>query len=139
MAGRQRGEGAGRARRLPRYLGAAQQAGHQPHGLQVALGQQQPPLLRADLLLQPALALRLQLLQLPLAAPRRAVPLLLLAPAQLLLALPLPLELLQLLLLPAQNTAAVRGRGRRVLRGEAAQAARQREAVGRGRQGEVVG
>lgn len=109
------GEGRGRAPRPPRYLGSAQQAGHQPDGLQVALRQQQLPLLRADLLLQPALPLRLQLLQLPLAAARLAVPLLLLALAQLLLALPLPLQLLQLLLLPARNTAA--SGGRRVLRG----------------------
>lgn len=123
------GEGRGRAPRPPRYLGSAQQAGHQPDGLQVALRQQQLPLLRADLLLQPALPLRLQLLQLPLAAARLAVPLLLLALAQLLLALPLPLQLLQLLLLPARNTAA--SGGRRVLRGRRHRRHAQRWGAGR--------
>lgn len=83
------------------HLGPAEQLGDEADGLQVALGQEQLALLQPDLLLQLLLLLRLQLLQLLLAAAQLTVPLLLLPPAQLLLALPLPLQLLQLLLFPA--------------------------------------
>lgn len=88
------------------HLHAAQQLGHQPDRLQVALGEQQLPLLRADFLLQPPLLLRLQLLCPPPAAPLLPVPCPLLAPAQLLLPAALALLLLQLLLLPAGSGSA---------------------------------
>lgn len=86
------------------YLGPGQQLGDEPDGLQVALSQQQPPLLHGDL--------HLQLLLLLLLLPPQLLQVLPLLPlSQLQLSLPQPLFLLPLLLLLLQGLLSPEGEG----------------------------